>query len=148
MAPTTITRRARRLFLALLLIAVIPAATGCELRVLNILLPDFEASGVDGVEVWRLDESTGEPVTAGILDFLGTKTVETMNGPVEVIEYEIVYADGTRTKPILARMEHDEASPGDVQVRLIFKTAAGIFKVSSYNEAGSSPLSEDAVQLL
>ena len=121
-------------------IGMVVLLSGCQLRTLHVVIPDFDAASVDGLEVFRLDDATGQPVDAGGIQFLG---VQASNDGAELLEYALLSLDGTVTSTITAQVIRDVANPDAVEVFLIYhnQAAAGWYKVASYNGEGSSELS-------
>lgn len=135
-------------FLSLaLLLATSALISGCAFRLLHVVIPDFEASQVVGVNIWKVD--TALPQDAGTITFGALTTQDYGNGPIELIEYRINRLDGTQIDS-WARVVRDPAAPGAIEVRLIFPkdVPPGWFKVSTYNAYGTSPLSTEQSYLL
>lgn len=127
----------RRVLGVALLALVVPALSGCELRALHVVIPDFESSAVEGVQVYRLDDATGQPIAQGELRFVGIQP----QGDGEAVEYEVIAADGTRTT-LLAELFRDPVDPDQVEVSLLYQpSSTGWYKVGTYNAFGASPLS-------
>ncbi len=134
--------------LAGLLLMATLGAGGCRLSSLHVLIPDFDASSVDGVTIWQLDEATGQPVTAATLRFLDVGMEDFGTGPFELLDYEIVLPDGSVQPPLTTQVQRNPAS-ADVDLLLFFVPAGpGWYRVSTYNEAGTSPLSAEQVYLM
>ena len=141
------TRSTRFLLLALLLAASL-ASTGCNFRLLHVVIPDFETSQVIGVDVWQVD--TPAPLEVGDITFGTIVTQDLGGGPIEMLEYFVPQADGSQTK-LTAQVIRDPAQPGAIEVHLWFPkdtTVPGWYKVSSFNSHGSGPLSAAQTQLL
>lgn len=113
--------------------------TGCSSTVLHVLIPDFESASVKGVQVWRLDDATGTPVKHGRMLFGAKRYV---NG-AEAVDYTIELPDGTRTTTLPATIHRSANNPDSVDLELFYipTGAQGWHKVSTFNTAGSSPLS-------
>lgn len=128
----------RRCLAILLLALALPALSGCDLRVLRVFIPDFDTASVDGIHVWRLDDATGSPIIQGQLLFEG----RTRQGDGELVHYEIVLADGTPIGSASAALQRNDTNPDAVYLDLLYTPAqSGWYKVSTFNEVGSSPLS-------
>lgn len=123
---------------ALLLLLTVPMS-GCEFSHLKVMIPDFESSLVEGVQLWRLAEGTDEPVRAGRLVF---SQVSDEFGN-ETIDYTIELADGTTSMTLPASLNRNASQPDSVELELYYirSEPAGWFKVSTYNAFGSSQLS-------
>jgi len=138
----------RRRVLAGWLVVATLGIGGCRLSSLHVLIPDFDASSVDGVTIWQIDEATGQPVTAATLRFLDVGMEDFGTGPFEILDYEIVLPDGSVQPPLATQVQRDPGS-ADVDLLLFFvPRTSGWYRVSTYNEAGSSPLSADQVYIL
>ncbi len=113
--------------------------TGCNLRLLRVVIPDFETSAVEGVQVWRLDDVTQVPSEAGRLVFGQIADVDGQ----EVLEYQIEFSDGSEGLQLVSPVVRDTGDPESVRLELHYERVEreGWFKVSSFNEAGSSALS-------
>ena len=113
--------------------------TGCSYHVLRIVIPDFETSLVEGVQVWRLDDYSQQPVAGGLLTF---SPVYQVNGQ-EVVDYTQVRADGSTGMTIFARLDRSEADPNSVNLDLYYERLEnpGWYKVSTFNSQGTSALS-------
>lgn len=133
-------RFVHRVLAVALLALVVPALSGCEMRLLRVIIPDFETSAVEGVQVWRLDDATGQPVLRGRLVFQGS-TQDRFG--MEVVEYAIVQNDGTQGYTLMAEVERDSVDPDRVELDLYYtpRDAQGWYKVSTFNAVGASPLS-------
>jgi hypothetical protein len=129
----------RRVLLGILVLSLGTLLTACDLRRLQIVIPDFESSSVQGVEVWRIAEGTNQPVQAGVILFSG---VHLLAGK-EVIDYVNQGPDGSDGVGASAELVRDAANPDVVQVQLYFdlRTTTGWYKISTFNGNGSSPLS-------
>lgn len=130
-----------------LLLATSALAGGCSMRMLHVVIPDFEASQVVGVNVWKVDAAL--PEDAGVITFGALSTQDFGAGPIELIEYQIVRFDGT-VLDLRAQVIRDPAAPGGIEVYLMFpkEVQSGWFKVSTYNAYGMSPLSTEQSYLL
>lgn len=127
----------RRALGVALLALVIPALSGCTPRALRVIIPDFESAAVEGVQVWRLDDATGQPVADGDLHFVGTIQQDS----AELVEYEYVRYDGTHVR-LFSVIQRDANDPDQVQLNLLYEPGSvGWYKVSTYNLVGDSPLS-------
>jgi hypothetical protein len=135
----------RGLLALALAFVLLTAAPGCQLRTIHVVVPDFASSLVQGIDVYRVDEATGQPLYAGQLSF-GQIVVQPDGS--EVVAYALTEPDGTTTSGLqtpLLRVGGDA-----VELHLIFSgaTPSGDFRVATYNAAGASPLSPGSVYLL
>jgi hypothetical protein len=112
---------------------------GCDLKSLNVIIPDFDTAAVQGVRVWRLDDATNDPVARGRLDFSAPYTVDGN----EVVDYTQVNPDGTRSATYFAEVRRDVSGGSSAHVILYYDRLdqPGWFKVSTFNSQGDSALS-------
>jgi hypothetical protein len=131
----------RRAALAILVFAL--PLSGCEFGTLVVQVPDFDSKQVMGVTLWSTPPS-GTPQRALDVEFVGTRVDEQ---GVEVIGYS--YAVGGRPLEVWVPLHRDRANPD--RVTLLFDAlpvAAGVrYRISSFNEAGDSPLSTQTFAL-
>jgi len=145
-------RNRRRLFsrtgllgLALALV-VLTAAPGCQVRTIHVIVPDFDSSLVSGIDVYRVDETTGQPIYAGKLTF---GQIMAQPDGTEAVAYSLTEPDGTTTGGLQTTILRSQG--GDtVEMHLVFSgaTPSGDFRVASFNAAGASPLSAGSIYLL
>jgi hypothetical protein len=112
----------------------------CPLGQLRLQIPDFETSGVKGVQLYRVDDSTGQLVDAGRIEFM--KLDENKSG--EFLKYKHVAPDGTVLfGPVFTQVVRRAEQPNGIEVTLAFmnQLPSGFFKVASYNLIGTSPVS-------
>ena len=140
-------RRTIRFLGLALLLAVCAINTGCNLRALHLVIPDFETSQVVGVNIWKVD--AGQPQDVADITF-GAITMQDFGaGPIEVIGYDMTQLDGSQIS-MITPVIRDPAAPGGIEIHLFFQKSvpSGLFKASTYNAAGSSPLSTEQTYLL
>ncbi len=120
--------------------------SGCRLTGLHVVIPDFSASTVQGVRVYRVDEGSGQLVDAGRIEF-GALT-KTSQG--ERISCTHIGPSGQIYGPVDAVVSRPASYPSGVDVRVPFVNPlpAGWFRVSSYNTKGASAPSADRVWVL
>jgi hypothetical protein len=128
-----------------LAVVLLTASPGCQLRTIHLVVPDFASSLVQGVDVYRIDETTGQPLYAGKLSF-GQIMIQPDGS--EAVAYTLTEPDGTTTSGLqtpLLRLGGDA-----VELHLIFSgaTPSGDFRVATFNAAGASPLSAGSIYLL
>ncbi|MGH7289326.1 MAG: hypothetical protein ACREI8_15050, partial [Myxococcota bacterium] len=100
----------------------------CPMGQLHVLIPDYVTSSVKGVQIYRVDDASGELVDVGRIEFLG---IETRNKG-EVIQYRQLAADGTPTfGPLHTRLTRDPSQPASIELTLAYlnPAPAGWFKV-------------------
>ncbi len=110
----------------------------CPLGQLHVLIPDYVTSSVQGVQIYRVDDASGELVDAGRIEFLGI--IETRRRG-EVIEYRQLAADGTPTfGPLSTTLTRDPSQPASLELTLAYLNHApgGWFKVATFNSYGTS----------
>ena len=135
-----------RVALALALLLLAPAL-GCETKSVTIAIPGYGLGDVDGVQLWRLEESTGRYQRVCRLE-LGAP--QTPKPGVEVLPYlQVCAAPGQVGMDLQASISRLPTDPTTIIVKLFyFRFAApGQYRASSYNSAGESALSPTALTL-
>ena len=113
----------------------------CPLGQLRMQIPDFFTSEVKGVQLYRIDDTSGQLVDAGRIEFLG---LETSKQGSELLKYKQLAPDGTPWfGPVFTEVLRDASKPASLEVTLAFlnQLPAGWFKVASYNLFGTSSAS-------
>lgn len=130
--------------LALAFLITIPLS-GCELRQIRLMIPDFDSSLVEGVQVWRLDDATGQPVAVGQLTFSEPYVLQ----GEEVVDYTQLHADGSEGITVFTRLVRDPANPDTISIELAYDRLEpeGWFKISTFNSLGDSALSQGQTYL-
>ncbi len=144
-------RNAFRRNALLVLLVTCFATTGCNLNSLNVLIPDFDASALDGMTLYRIPDTGGQPEANGGIEFDSVSFVSHADGEYEVLKYRIVNPDGsTAPGDLYTVMTRSEADPEQVQIRLVHSSLApaGWYKVATHNAGGTSPLSSAQTELL
>lgn len=128
--------------LAMLLVV---ALSGCEYRQITVRLSDLEAAQVNGVRFWRLSETSGRFEPGGVVHF---GNIGFRKG-VETLFYFVSQADGFTSPSLSSPIVRDPAHPDRVTLQIWYPRLEdqGWFKVSSFNEAGDSSLSDEQVFL-
>jgi hypothetical protein len=137
-------RRGLRLAGLLLLCASAMPLMACNVGNVNVYIPGFDTSAVEGVSFWR-DES-GAFVFDGTVVFAAP--VVNANGQ-EVVDYEMRTPSGTQMLAGRAHIYRDSAIPDNVSVRVYYMRVQQVsrdYKVSTYNAVGDSMLSADAIR--
>lgn len=133
--------RIRSVLAVLALALALPALSGCTPSFLQILIPDFESAAVDGVQLWRLDDATGAPIPSGQIVFEALESTP----EEELLRYRLQQPDGTTLDGLYAQVERDATDPDAVRVNFTYLrpegSGSGWFKISTFNDFGSSPLS-------
>jgi len=131
---------------ALALIALI--LTGCPLKSLIIEIPDFESNLVQGMQLWRVDDEVGESFGAASRMVFGDCSL--LENGTETLEYTLIDAQNEPvegTSPAIVVRGRD----GDSAVLYFFlqnwSEPPGWIRASSFNDAGESDLSEEAIFL-
>lgn len=139
-------RSIRRLPALLGLGACLVGGTGCDLQWVKVTIPDFESKQVTGIWVWRQSEQSGQYVRDTEIEF-GERIPA--GGGVELLRVETTTGPLGERSSLPTGIERDAANPDRVTLSLGFTrlSAPGIFKVSTYNAAGDSPLSTASAQL-
>ena len=115
---------------------------GCSIRAVHVVIPDFLSHQVEGLTIFRLDDTTGAPVADGRVD---VTSVDTLPDGSQVLHYSLITPNGTVYGQIPAAVVDDPSNPDSVGFYLFLdpNSPSGWFKVSSFNAYGSSPLSAE-----
>jgi hypothetical protein len=117
----------------------------CPVGELRLQIPDYFTSEVKGIQLYRVDEASGELVDAGRIIFQGIET----SADGELLKYRYVAPDGAgRFGPVFTDVVRNPGQPNGIEVTLTFvnaKLPAGWFKVASYNLIGTSRASANQV---
>lgn len=113
------------------------ATAGCDTRGVRVQLRAFEASQLRGLWIWRASPESGEYQRFTQIEF---GALEERDGQ----EYLAYIADfgGDRLDLQTAVERAGGEASADLNVVLAFLSSPGTYKISSYNAAGESPLSE------
>jgi hypothetical protein len=134
--------------LALLALSLTGAATSCSWKPLIVEIPDFEASQIKGVQLWRGEEETSQSVTEAGRIVFGECFL--LNG-WESLDYTLLNAAGEPLE-VSAPAAVVRGEDGSDAVTVYFALGAwdvppGWIRVSTFNEVGESDLSDEAVLL-
>ena len=121
------------LFLSLLIF-------GCDTGRLHILIPDFVASGVDGLRVYRVVDKGGLQA-AGRVEF--GRIVTTASGQQMEVTQQI--PGRTPIGPLMARVTRPKSGQLAIEMMLFNAGAPAYFRFASYNEKGTSPIADGDV---
>lgn len=113
-------------------------AFGCDIRGFRVQIPGFDTQQIQGVWLWRQDES-GDFERHAQIRFTERVTI----GALEYQIYHVTASGGGFT--LQSPIQRPAGAPGDATLDLAFVRAPGTFRVSSYNAAGESPLSEGQI---
>lgn len=111
-------------------------STACDVKGFRVQVPGFDSAQVLGMWVWRASPQTGQYERYAQIEF-GT--------PVESEGWEFLpysVAIGGTLVNLTTVVSRDPSAPEDATLMLSFGSVTGTFKVSSYNAAGESELSE------
>jgi len=126
----------RRAAAALLLITALLPSTGCNIAAVSLLIPDFDSADVLGLQFWKLDPASGVYRTAQRVEF-GSTLVR--NGG-ETLFYS-VWKGKQRVASVVPTVVERGSGEG-VTLRVVVPSLdTGVYRVSSFNAAGRSPLS-------
>jgi len=136
----------RRMPALLGLMVCLAGGMGCDLQWIRVTIPDFDSKGVTGVWVWRQSEQTGQFVRDTEIE-IGDLVVA-QNG-LEIVSIVTTTGPLGERASLPTGVERDAANPDRVTLSLGFTrlSAPGTFKVSTYNDVGDSPLSQESTQL-
>ena len=134
-----------RALVALALLSVAPHLLACDYKQVTVRVLDFDTNAVIGVRFWRLSESSGEFLAGGRVLF---SEVYQEDGE-EWVDYTVVNEDGSEGLTLPARIVRDGANPDAVTVDLYYSRfeGPGWYRVSAFNGAGDSDLSDEQVYL-
>jgi hypothetical protein len=136
------TRRASRSALLALTVLLLSVG-GCEYKQVVIAIPDFLTNEVAGMQLFRLQEGTTNYVPAGRIEFAD---------PVQVkgkwkVPYVMINPDGSEGPELKAAMEGTGADPVVLRLWYARWENPGEFKAKTFNAVGSSPLSDETIDL-
>jgi len=129
-----------RVLVTAAVLAVSALLLACPLGKLRVVIPDFVTSEVRGIQLYRIDDASGQLVNAGRIKFRGIETRK--DG--EQLKYEQYTPEGDPWfGPIYTPVVRDATKPASVELTLAFlnQLPAGWFKVASYNVYGVSKAS-------
>lgn len=130
--------------LGLLCLATTPLQ-GCTLGWFTLSIPDFTSKAVEGVWLWRLSPETGEWERDTQITF----GAPALQADGEWLEYQAMPLDGAQPVPGTSQVVRNAENPDHVTLQLLFSRVeeAGTYRASTYNHAGDSALSADAVAM-
>jgi hypothetical protein len=120
---------------------------GCQFRQMLIYIPDFESNVIEGIQLWRGDEPASEIVSdAGRITFgdcffgqgaevIGYTMVDSQNQPYD-FTFDVTVVRSADGDGVTLRL----AFPG-------WREPPGWVRASTFNAAGESELSADAIFL-
>lgn len=127
-------RRISRAALTLVLAASL-LATGCDVQGFRVRLKEFGAQAIEGVWVWQRSPATGKYVRHSQIAFGAIFR----SGGREFLTY--TFTTGVEPMGLQSLVERG-SNPDTVTLNLAFAAVGGgLYKFSSFNEAGESSLS-------
>jgi hypothetical protein len=135
--------------LALTALILMGAATQCPWKGLVVEIPDLEANQIEGLQLWRADDETGDSLTdAGRIVFGDCYYLPKGS---EVLDYTMLNSEDEPTEVNgSAAVIRGEDESGAVTLHFLFadwSEPPGWIRVTTFNVAGESELSEEAVFL-
>jgi hypothetical protein len=109
----------------------------CPMGRLRLQIPDYFTSDVQGVQLYRIDDASGELVDAGRIEFI--KVEKQQN--VDYLKYRHVSPEGDPWwGPVYTPINRIPNQPNGIEIELAFlnQLPSGWFKVASYNLIGTS----------
>ncbi len=139
-------RKARRAALALLLISL-PALSGCEIKSLTVQILGWDAYQVRGLWLWRFDDSAGRFQRDNAVQFHRDRSTAQYQDQFPSGAELVVYSSAAGNTEMPVRVERDPRDPDRVTLRLWYLRVSdpGVFKATTYNAAGESPLSSSSI---
>ena len=123
-------------------LALVLLVLGCNPSWLTVGIPDFGSKQVEGVWIWRLSPETNRYERDTLVAFQGVTTFT----KGQILGYATYAIQGDAS--LTAAIAHDPANPDGVTLTLGFQRGLpGVFKVSTFNAAGESPLSGQSKSL-
>jgi hypothetical protein len=113
---------------------------GCGNGRLHILIPDFIASSVDGLRLFRV-VADGGLQAAGRVVFGPVTTTSTG----QQMEYTQIVPGQATWGPLMARMTRPASGQVELEMVLFNAGAPAFFRFASYNENGASPITDGQV---
>lgn len=138
-------RRAIRRAFAITLCALALPISGCDLSFLTVRIPDFDSKKIRGIWISRRSETSGQYVHVSKVTF---QTLTTVSGST-ILSYLSVVGPLGESASLTTGLQRDRSNPDIVTLKLGFQrlAAPGLFKVSTFNQVGESPLSTETKQL-
>jgi hypothetical protein len=122
-----------RFVLALTILALPLLLCGCGPTRLHILIPDFNAKGVDGLRIYRVG-SGGALADAGYIAFGGI--ILTADGlQMQYMQYA---PDKTTWGPLMVPVQLPGRGQVALEMAFLNRGTPGYFRFASYNEHGTS----------
>jgi hypothetical protein len=126
------------------MLLLLPCSLGCDYSPLGIVIAGFDEFQVQGIDLWRRDEQTGqyEPAASIVFDRAAAKW-SNLQGEI------VAFTTTSGGIELPAEVVRDPADPDRVTLRLVYFRVEepGLYKASLYNAAGESALSSNAITL-
>ncbi len=130
----------------LVFVAIALCLGGCEVKSLQIWIPDFDSSQVRGVWIYQFSETSGE--FEKMLQLVFTEPFDKEG--TEVLTYtsdEFMDGEGSQVH-VETQVVRNPENPDEVTLELWFPCEPPIaIKVSTYNAIDESPLSDETLYL-
>jgi hypothetical protein len=126
----------------LALVVLVLPLLACDPSWLTVIIPDFTSKEIEGVWIWRLAGHSGQYQRYALIRFDGVMTAP--QGPL--LTYSSYSTSGQDSLNAVVTVDPWDADV--VVLTLGFERGApGVFKVTTFNAAGESPLSAASVNL-
>ncbi|MDJ0869673.1 MAG: hypothetical protein QNK03_26470 [Myxococcota bacterium] len=136
----------RSLVRAALVVALVLPLVGCETKKLSIAVQAFGDGNVDGIWLWRLDETSGEYLRVCDLRFTDSYVGEDGR---EYLGYRQHCPGGSPGVDLRASFVRDDQSPDTIGIEIYYMRweETGTYRATAYNAGGESVLSPSSVQI-
>lgn len=133
-------RRTSRAASALLLLTIGLYATGCDILGFRVRLNEFGAKKIEGLWVWQKSPATGKFIRHSQIEF---GSIFRSSGK-EFLSY--TFTTGEEPIGLQSSVVRSSTNPDTVTLNLAFlAVGSGVYKVSSFNQAGESALSSGTI---
>ena len=134
--------------LAALALGLMGTVGQCSFNSLVVEIPDLEANRIEGLQLWRADDANGANLAEAGRIVFGDRFFE---GGSEVLAYTLVdSADEAIPSEWPAALVRAQDGSGSVTLTFVFSEwteLPGWVRVSTFNAAGESELSDEAAFL-
>lgn len=134
--------------LALIALSLTGAMTQCPWKSLVVEIPDLDANQIEGLQLWRADDETGQSFTEAGRIVFGDYFVE--DGAEALVYTMLNPEDEPLAVATPAMVLRGEDENGGVTLHFFFDDwceLPGWIRVTTFNAVGESELSEEAVFL-
>ena len=124
------------------------AITSCNVQWVNVMIPDFQSKQVQGVWIWRSSGATGA-FSHDLQVAVPLQIVSPRVSGVQPGQWQIVPDSTGQGQLLFVMAQPDAANPDGITVKigLVAPFTPGYVKVSTYNAAGESPVSDGETSL-